>query len=74
MMKYTFAPMLGPAHRHPTGSIERAICLGNEFEYMAERAVDRGVDDIHSVLHRVIDEQPWLVADNPIGQTREDWS
>ena len=73
MKRYTFAPRLGPAHQHPIGSAERAICLGNEFEYYTKRAVERGVDDIYAILRRVIDEQPWLVPDNPIGQTLDDY-
>jgi hypothetical protein len=73
MRKYTFAPVLGPADPHPIGSVERANCLGNEFDYHAERAVERGVDDIHAVLRRVIEEQPWLVPDNPIGQTMDEY-
>lgn len=72
MKKYNFEPMLGPADPHPIGSMQRAICMGNEFDYKAERATER-VDDIHDILRRVIDERPWAVAGNPIGQTLDEY-
>lgn len=30
-------------------------------------------DDIYAILRRLVDEQPWLVPDNPIGQTLDDY-
>jgi hypothetical protein len=38
LKRYHFPPMLGPVSAHPVGSFQHGLCLGNEFDYMTERA------------------------------------
>lgn len=60
--KYKFQPMLGPASNYPEGSVQWALCLGNELDYNAER-VDRDLDDLIGILQRVTSAAipPWEV-------------
>lgn len=64
MKRYHFAPMLGPASAHPVGSFDCALCLGNEFDYTTERAVD-DLERYVLLLRKVIETKPWEVWPDP---------
>lgn len=59
--------MLGPASAHPVGTPEWAECLGNELDYMIERANDHGVEGLVPLIRVAITAStpPWKVWPRP---------
>ena len=68
---YAFLPMLGPARNQPEGSFEQAECLGNCLDYVAERAVEDGVDRLLKEVRVILPAHPWLVWPDPPCETAD---
>jgi len=64
MKRYHFPPMLGPASAHPVGSFQHGLCLGNEFDYMTERATDT-IESYVPILRKAVETKPWEVWPDP---------